>query len=88
MWNLVSVHLDIVLVWVQGRCMVLRQTYHRLRNHFERTRWYSLVTRLKWKLVLVRLEVVRIVTQHRCMVCAKHTIGSENIFDVADGTPR
>jgi hypothetical protein len=23
--------------WVQG----LRQTYHRLRNHFERTRWYS-----------------------------------------------
>ena len=29
----------------------LRQTYHRLRNRFGRTRWYHLVTRLKWKLV-------------------------------------
>jgi hypothetical protein len=25
----------------------LRETYHRLRNHFERTGWYSYVTRLK-----------------------------------------
>jgi hypothetical protein len=25
----------------------LRQTYHRLRNHFGRSRWYSYVTRLK-----------------------------------------
>jgi hypothetical protein len=25
----------------------LRQTYHRLRNHFGHTRWYSYVTRLK-----------------------------------------
>jgi hypothetical protein len=24
----------------------LRQTYHRLRNYFGHTRWYSLVTRL------------------------------------------
>ena len=24
----------------------------------------------------------------RCMVCAKHTIGSEIIFDAPDGTPR
>jgi hypothetical protein len=31
----------------------LRQTYHRVRNHFGRTRWYSKLTRLKWKLVLV-----------------------------------
>ena len=58
----------------------LRQMYHRLRNHFGRTRWYSLVTRLKWKLVLVHLEVVRILTQDRCMVCAKHTIGSKSVF--------
>jgi hypothetical protein len=26
----------------------LRQTYHRLKNHIVRTRWYSEVTRLKW----------------------------------------
>ena len=24
----------------------------------------------------------------RCMVCAEHTIGSENVFDAPDGTPR
>ena len=66
----------------------LPQTCHRLRNHFGRTRWYSLVTRLKWKLVLVRLEVVRILTQPRCMVCAEHTIGLENILDARIGTPR
>jgi hypothetical protein len=28
----------------------LHRTYHRHRNHFGRTRWDSLVTRLKWKL--------------------------------------
>ena len=44
--------------WVHS----LRQMYHRLENHFGRTRWYSQVTRLKWKLVLVRLEVVPILT--------------------------
>ena len=27
-------------------------------------------------------------TQDRCMVCAKHTIGSKNILDTPDGTPR
>jgi hypothetical protein len=26
----------------------LCQTYHRLRNYFGRTQWYSLVERLKW----------------------------------------
>jgi hypothetical protein len=34
----------------------LRQTYHRLKNHFGRTRWYSLLTRLNWKLVSIGLE--------------------------------
>jgi hypothetical protein len=41
---------------VHGLC----QTYHRLINHFVRTRWYSLVTRLNWRLVSVRLEIVLI----------------------------
>jgi hypothetical protein len=40
----------------------LRQMYHRLRNHFGCTRWYSLVTRVKWKLVLVCLAIVLILT--------------------------
>jgi hypothetical protein len=66
----------------------LRQMYHRLRNQFGCTRWYSKVTRLKWKLVSVHLELVPILTQDRCMVCAEHTIGLEIILDAPDGTPR
>ena len=65
----------------------LRQTYHRLINHFGRTRWYSLVTRLKWKLVTLLLEVVLILTQDRCMVCVERTLGSEVILDAPDETP-
>jgi hypothetical protein len=37
MWSLVLVRLQTVLVSVHG----LRQTYHRLRSHFGRTRSYS-----------------------------------------------
>ena len=66
----------------------LRQTYHRLRNHFGRTRWYSYVTRLKWMLLSVRLEIELLLTQDRCTVCAEHTIGSEIILDAPDVTPR
>ena len=66
----------------------MHQTYHRLINHFGRTRLYSLVMRHKWKLNSVYLEIVLILTQDRCMVCAKHTIGSETILDAPDGTPR
>jgi hypothetical protein len=65
----------------------LYQSYQRLTNHFGHTRWYSLVMRPKWKLVSVHLETVLILTQDRCTVCAKHTIGSEIIFDAPDGTP-
>jgi hypothetical protein len=58
----------------------LRQMYHRLRNRFGHTRWYSWVTRLKWQLILVRLDIVVILTQDSCTVCAVHIIGSEIIF--------
>jgi hypothetical protein len=51
----------------------LCQKYHRLRNRFGRSRWYSLVTRLKWKLVSVRLEIVLILTQDQCKFFADHT---------------
>ena len=86
MWNLVSVHLKIVLVSVQDRCTVCALWYHRLRNHFGRTQWYSLVMRLKWNLVLVYSEIVQILTQDRCTVCAEQ--GSKIILDAPDGTPR
>jgi hypothetical protein len=48
----------------------LHQTYHRLRNRYGCTRWYSSMTRLKWKLVPVRLEIVLILTQDGCALFA------------------
>jgi hypothetical protein len=66
----------------------LRQTYHRLRNYFGCTGWYSCVTRLKWKIVSVRLETVLVSVQGRCTVCAKYTIASEMDLDTPDGSAR
>ena len=66
----------------------LHHTYHTLSDHFGRTRWYSLVMRLKWKLILVRLEMPVVLVQDRCMVGAKRTIGSDIILDAPDGTLR
>jgi hypothetical protein len=65
----------------------LPQTYLRLGNRFGRTRWYSLVTRLKWILVSVRLEIVLILMQDRSKVCAEHTIGSIVVLDRPNRTP-
>jgi hypothetical protein len=87
MWvltNLISDHLETVLVLVQYRCTV----YAKHRNRFGRTRPFSMVTRLKWKLVLVRLEIVLILIQDRSTVCAERTIGLEIVLDAPDGTPR
>jgi hypothetical protein len=67
---------------------VLRQTYHRFRNHFGRHRCYSYVTWVNWKLALVYLEIVLISSQDRCTVCAKGNIGSKIILDAPDCTPR
>jgi hypothetical protein len=64
----------------------LRRTYHRLKNHFGRTRWISYVTLVMWNLVSVHLETVVLSVQDRCTVCAKHRL--EIILDAPDGTPR
>jgi hypothetical protein len=69
---------------VHGLC----QTYHPLRNHFGRTRWYHKVTRLKWKLILVLSNIVLILTHDRCTVCIEHVIGSKIILNAPNGTPR
>ena len=61
--------------------------YHRLRNHFGRTRWYSYVMRLKCKLDSVCLEIVLILGQDGCTVYAEHTIGLEIVLDAPDETP-
>ena len=91
MWvmsNLVSVHLETVLVSVHDWCMVRAKCTIGSGIIFGQNRRNSKVIRFKWKLVLVHLEVVLILTQCRCMICAEHTIGSKIILDTSDGTPR
>jgi len=61
-------------------------TVHRLRNYIGRTRWYSLVKRLKWNLGSVCLEIVLNLMQDRCTVCMEHTICSDINSDKSDGT--
>jgi hypothetical protein len=65
----------------------LHRTYHRHRNYFGRTRWDSLVTRLKWKLSSVRLEIVLLLMHDWCTVCVKRTLGLEIVLEAPDGTP-
>ena len=69
---------------VHGLC----QMYHKLRNHFGGTRWYSYVTGLKWKLDLVHLEILLILTQDRWTVSSERTIGWDVVLAAPDGTPR
>ena len=66
----------------------LRRMYHRLRNHFGRTRRKSLVTWVLWNLVSVHLETALVLVHDGCLVCAKHAIGSEIILDAFDCTSR
>jgi hypothetical protein len=66
----------------------LHQMYHRVRNHFGCTRWYSKVTRHKWNLVSVHLEILLNLTQVRCTVYDEYTIVWAIILDAPDGTPR
>ena len=60
--------------------------HHRLRNYFGRTRWYSLVKRLKWNFGSVCLEIVLILMQDWCTVYMEHTICLEINLDTLDGT--
>jgi hypothetical protein len=58
----------------------LRWMFHRLINHFGRTRWYSYMTWVMWNLILVHLEIVLVSMQGRCMVYAKHTEALETFW--------
>jgi hypothetical protein len=91
MWvmsNLVSVHLEMMLVSVQDRCTVCAIRTIGSVIIFLHTRSYSEVMRLKWKLISICLEIVLIMTQDRCIVYVEHTIGSQIILVIPDGTPR
>jgi hypothetical protein len=87
MWNLVLVHLEIVLVSVQDSCTVCTEHKIGLEIIFERTQWNSLVMWVMWNLILVCFEIVLVSVQDMFIVCAMRTIGSERILDTPDGTP-
>ena len=72
MWNLVSVHLEMVFVLVQD----LHRTYHRLRKSFWMQTMELRGDEVMWNLNSVHLETVLVSVQDRCMVCARRTIGS------------
>jgi hypothetical protein len=52
----------------------LHQTYHRLGNHFQCTRWNSFVMWVMWNLISVYLETVLVSVQDRCTVLPERTI--------------
>jgi hypothetical protein len=66
----------------------LLQMYHRLRNRFGCTQWYSKVMSSSESLVLVHVEIRVILMQDRCIVCVKHAIGTDIVMDSLDGTHR
>jgi hypothetical protein len=85
---LVSVHLEIVLILVQVRCMVCVE--HTILSEIVVgcTQWISKMMLVMWNLVSIKLETMLVLVQDRCMVCSKHTTGLENILDAPDGTHR
>ena len=86
--NLVSIHLEIVLVSAQDRCTVCTECNTGVEIALGTPGWYSKVMYVKLKLVLVCLGIVLVSARDRCMVCAERTIGSEIILAAPDGTPR
>ena len=86
-WKLDLVHLEILLILMQDRCMVCAE--RTIGSEMFWTHPMVLhVMRLKWKLDSVCLEILLILGQDRCTVCAERTIGLEIVLDTLDRTPR
>ena len=86
--NLVSIHLEIVLISAQDRCTACTECNTDVEIALGTPGWYSKVMYVKLKLVLVRLGIVLVSTRDRCMVCAERTKSSEIILAAPDATPR
>ena len=86
-WKHVSAHLEIVLIWMQDRCMFCAK--HTIGSEIildgpdgiPRYLGSSGISfRYVWRVLLS--------VPDRCTICAKRTIGLEIILDARDGTPR
>jgi hypothetical protein len=87
MWNLVLVHLEVVLVLVQDRCRFVLNI-----PEAQKSFWMHLIVLLGDEAQVDArfgsFDIVLILTQDRCVVCAECTKGLEIILDAPDGTPR
>jgi hypothetical protein len=87
MSNLVSVHLETVLVSVQDRCTVCAK--HTIGSGIILDHPMVLLgDEAQVEAHLVCLEIVQILTRDRCTVCAERTIDSEIVLDTLEGTHR
>ena len=66
----------------------MHQMYHRLKSRFGKHPMVLLCDEAQVEARFIPLGDCANLDASRCMVCAKHTIGSEIIFDATDGTPR
>ena len=87
-WKLVSVHLEIVLIFTQDRYTVCAERTIESEIILDAPDGKLLGDVGHVASRLVRLEMVFVLVQDRCTVCAEHTIGSEIVLDAPDGPPR
>jgi hypothetical protein len=87
MWNLASVHSEIVLLSVQHRCTVCAKRTIGSEIVLV-TPVVLLVDEAQVDARLVCLEIVLILMQYRSTVSTERSIGSEITLDPPSGTPR
>ena len=86
-WELILVHLKVVLILTQDRSTVCGERTISSKivldapNETPRCRGSCGISFGPFEMFLV-------LVQDRCMVCAKRTIGSEIVLDARNGTPR
>jgi hypothetical protein len=74
MWNLVSVHLETLLVLVQDRCTVYAKRIIGSEIVFTNP-MVLLGNEAQLEAHFIHLDMVLILTQDRCTICAERTIG-------------
>ena len=87
MWNLVSIHLEAVILSLQYSCKVCAK-HTMAQKSFWTHQMVLLGDEAQVEACFVHLALVLILIHDRCTVCAEHTIGSEIVLDTPDGTPR
>ena len=81
--KLISVHLEIVLISAQDRCMVCTECTMGMEIILGTPDGTPSLTLVNRKLISIRLEIVLISSQDRCMVCTECT----TCVEIALGTP-